>query len=192
MYLQISGRILLMIIMTYCFGKGQFWPIMALIVIHMVALAIGSIVSRVCRIEQSCNIELVLYSCLFGLANIYCPNWISYQNKDEKKHGKHTYTILREVVIQIVLILENFAMLSTVIYCAVWKEDSSIYKQDVLMKLAIFATCVHLVGVGLRMIYYNKYHIWRSVLWRDFWTSLHTTKRKLHNICSSMWLLLPK
>ena len=130
-----------MIIMTYCFGKGQFWPIMALIVIHMVALAIGSIVSRVCHIGQSCNIELVLYSCFFGLANIYCPNWISYQNKDEKKHGKHTYTILREVVIHIVLILENFAMLSTVIYCAVWKQNSSIYKQNILMKLGICKLC---------------------------------------------------
>ena len=125
-----------MIILTYCFGKGQFWPIMTLIGVHMIALAIGSIICRVCHVRQEFNAELMLYSCLFGLANIYCPNWITYQNKDEKEHGTYTFTILREVVIQSVIILENFAMLSAVIYSAVWKENSSIFGQTFLMHLA--------------------------------------------------------
>jgi hypothetical protein len=142
----------------------------------MIALAIGSIICRVYQIGQTCKPELILYSCLFGLSNIYCPNWITYQNKNEKKHGEHSYTILRELVIQVVIILENFAMLSAVIYSAVWNGNSSIFGQKVLMHLAIFATCVHLVGVGLRIIYNNKYHIWRSILWRDFRDSRQTFK----------------
>ena len=62
--------------MTYSFGKGQFWPLMLLIGIHMMAIAIVCVISRVRHIGQKLNAQLVLHSCLFGLANIYCPNWI--------------------------------------------------------------------------------------------------------------------
>ena len=157
-----------MISMTYCFGKGQFWPLMLLIGIHVMAIAIGCIISRVHHIEQELNLQLVLYSFLFGLANIYCPNWISYQNSKEEKSGTHSYTILREVVIQVAFILENIAMLSVVVYSAIVNENSVIYRQTVLMYLAIIATVVHLVGVGLRIVYYKNYHIWRKILWLDF------------------------
>ena len=154
--------------MTYCFGKGQFWPLMLLIGIHVMAIAIGCVISRVHHIRQELNLQLVLYSCLFGLANIYCPNWISYQNSKEERSGTHSYTILREFVIQVAFILENIAMLSVVVYSAIGNENSVIYRQTVLMYLAIIATVVHLVGVGLRIVYYKNYHIWRKILWLDF------------------------
>ena len=154
--------------MTYSFGKGQFWPLMLLIGIHMMAIAIGCLISRVRHIGQELNAQLVLYSCLFGLANIYCPNWISYQNSNEDKKGTHSYTILREFFIQMAFILENLVMLSIVIYSAIGNKNSVIYGQTDLMYLAIIATVTHLVGVGLRVIYYKKYHIWKNILWKDF------------------------
>ena len=170
-YLQITGRIVLMISMTYSFGKGQFWPLMLLISIHSTAIAIGCIISRVRHIDQELNAHLVLHSCLYGLANIYCPNWISYQNSNEDDKGSHSYTILREFVLQIAFILENLIMLSSVIYSVVVNETSVIYGQTILMYLAITATVVHLVGVCLRVVYYKNYHIWRSILWKDFKSS---------------------
>ena len=170
-YLHIIGRIVLMISMTYSFGKGQFWPLMLLIGIHMMAIAIGCLISRVRHIGQELNAQLVVYSCLFGLANIYCPNWISYENSNENKKGTHSYTILRELVIQMAFILENLAMLSVVVYSVVANETSVIYGQTILMYLAITATVVHLVGVCLRVLYYKNYHIWRNILWKDFKSS---------------------
>ena len=161
-----------MVSLTYCFGNGQFWPLMLLIGTHTLAIAIGSIMNRVCHIGQKFNAQLVLYSCLFGLANLYCPNWISYQNSDEKVSGQHSYTILREFVIQMIFILENLIMLSVVIYSATVAEGSVIYGQTVLMYLAIIATVIHLIGVCLRVVYYKNYHIWRNILWKDFKSSL--------------------
>ena len=161
-----------MILMTYCFGKGQFWPLMLLIGIHVIAIAICCIIIRVRHIGQKFNSQLVMYSCLFGLANIYCPNWISYQNSDEEVSGTHSYTILREFIIQIAFILENLIMLSVVTYSAFGYENSVIYSQTVLVYLAAIATITHLVGVGLRIVYYNNYHIWRNILWRDFKNSV--------------------
>ena len=164
-----------MILMTYCFGKGQFWPLMLLIGIHVMAIAICCIIIRVRHIGQKFNGQLVMYSCLFGLANIYCPNWISYQNSDEEVSGTHSYTILREFVIQIAFILENLIMLSVVIYSAFGYENSVIYGQTILVYLAAIATVTHLVGVGLRIVYYSNYHIWRNILWRDFKNSVKRT-----------------
>ena len=80
-----------------------------------------------------------LYSCVFGLANIYCPNWIAYQNSEEKKYGTHSYTILREFVIQLVLITENIIMLIIVVYSATSNDQSVIYGQRILMYVAITA-----------------------------------------------------
>ena len=160
-----------MVSLTYCFGNGQFWPLMLLIGTHTLAIAIGSILNRVCHIGQKFNAQLVLYSCLFGLANLYCPNWISYQNINENKRGTHSYTILRELVIQMAFILENLAMLTIVIYSVVANKTSVIYGQTILMYLAITATVVHLVGVCLRVLYYKNYHIWRNILWKDFKSS---------------------
>ena len=142
-----------MISMTYSFGKGQFWPLMLLIGIHTtaiaitMAIAISCIISRVRHIKQKLDAELVLYSCLFGLANIYCPNLISYQNSNEEEKGTHSYTILREVILQMAFILENLVMLSIVIYSVVGNKTCVIYGQTILMYLAITATVVHLVGV---------------------------------------------
>ena len=170
-YLQIIGRLVLMISMTYSFGKGQFWPLMLLIGIHTMVIAIGCIISRVRHIDQELNAHLVLHSCLYGLANIYCPNWISYQNSNEDEKGSHSYTILREFVLQMAFILENLIMLSSVIYSVVVNETCVIYGQTILMYLAITATVVHLVGVCLRILYYKSYHIWRSILWKDFKSS---------------------
>ena len=161
-----------MVSLIYCFGNGQFWPLMLLIGTHTLAIAIGSIINRVCHIGQKFNAQLVLYSCLFGLANLYCPNWISYQNSDENVSGKHSYTILREFVIQMIFILENLIMLSVVIYSATIAEGSVIYGQTVLMYLAIIATVIHLIGVCLRILYYKNYHIWRNILWKDFKSSV--------------------
>ena len=148
---------------------------MLLIGIHVMAIAICCIIIRVRHIGQKFNGQLVMYSCLFGLANIYCPNWISYQNSDEEVSGTHSYTILREFVIQMAFILENLIMLSVVIYSAFGYENSVIYGQTILVYLAAIATVTHLVGVGLRIVYYNNYHIWRNILWRDFKNSVKRT-----------------
>ena len=62
-------------------------------------------------------------------------------------------------------------MLSTVI-CNIYNESNAIHGQEELMLLAISAMVIHLGGVLLRIIYYNYFHIWQSVLWSDFRTTL--------------------
>ena len=160
-----------MIILTYCFGKGQIWPLFAMTCLHIMFIAIGSVICRVI-IERKFTARIVLYSCLYGLANIYCPNWINekYDDVDETQEA-HSYTLLRELAIQMIIILENIAMLSTVI-CNIYNESNAIHGQEELMLLAIAAMVIHLGGVFFRIIYYNYFHIWQSVLWNDFRTTL--------------------
>ena len=171
-FFQVIGRLILIVLFNYCWGKGLFFPSMAFVAIHVfVFTAIVTIFQwKVLSYELNFTLKTftrVFYNSFNGLANLYCCNWIESKSKDKLKKKIdlefNTISIMFELGTQLLFLLENF-----IIFISCW-YSFSLYKEGGILKIiAAVSIAIHFLGAILKMLYYWKFYIWRNLIWKDF------------------------
>ena len=160
--LQVIGSIFLIILMTYCFGNGVFWPTMFLVALHIIILAVSRIIFGLYCEKPEKNSTLCVHSILFGIVNLYCPTWIPYQF--EKTEDPYQ-TMPRELSIQALCLMENIICFSIVMAYRLKEVDDGTH--EIRCKIAIVAICACLFGLALKLYYLKAFHLWRDILWKN-------------------------
>ena len=109
----------------------------------------------------------VFYNIFNGLANLYCHNWINF-NENEKKGNSpefyHNFVLISELGTQIIFMIENVFIFTFSMY------TFSTNKQEhakILIGMVGTAFAIQFIGAMLKLCYYWNYHIWRNLLWDD-------------------------
>ena len=158
--MKIFGRLICLILVTYCTGSGNFWPLMVFVTCHIVLVIV---------IDFSCSYKMVpkitteiIFNCLFnGLANIYtCHNWFnpSVKSSPSGQSFNTTYT-LRCILIESLLMLENLMAVTVV-----WTT----FSLTLPFYLCLISFFLYFGGVLLKLFYYKQLHIWRILYWEHF------------------------
>ena len=168
--LQISCRLLAFVLLAYCFGPGNFWPMILLLQLHIVLMAgLHFITSR--QIEQryaKISWPRLLHHCLLnGIGNIYIHNCITYmdeksikermkkQHKERQGKRRKKTTFWRQVLFNTIFVLENIAVIVLV---------TIKLPHSVPVSLLYFIAFGHLFGLILNLVYYQFFHLWKDSL----------------------------
>ena len=170
-FLQISCRLLAFVLLAYCFGPGEFWPMVLILQLHILLMAgLHYITSHQMKTKKSDNItrRRLLHHCILnGIGNIYLHNCITYMDgKAEKERKKNKYeeseqveakktTFWRQLIFNVIFVLENMAVITLV---CIKMPDT------VPLPLLIFIPLGHLFGIFLNVFYYQFYHLWKESL----------------------------
>ena len=157
--------------LNYCTGIGHFWPSIAFVAIHVMLYAICATIIQVAHLKYEFTTKMFLGNVFNGLANLYCHNWIRFDWKKPEKNAKKN-TLLAEFSTQLFLIAENSIILIFAFYTTMLDETAYLFHQKIILKIVISAFVLHLIGVLLKALYYWKFHIWRNIIWKDFWDQI--------------------
>ena len=162
---------MLIILMTYCFGNGVFWPTTLFLALHSIFIAVSY---HNWKFGNDFEMRRFFHCCMIGLANIYCQTWIPYTGYSSDKALKDVLSksrmIHREICTTVLFIIENMIILIIMIYSTLINSSSIIYHNMILLHLTMGAIFLHCLGVFLRFFYLNGYHVWRDLIWTDFWS----------------------
>ena len=171
-FLQISSRLLAFVLFAYCFGPGQFWPMILSVQFHILLMAaLHYLTSRQFETDYAhiSRKRLIHHCILNGIGNIYVHNCITYMDdkavKDRKKSmsneakdgRKIRTTFWRQVLFNGIFVLEN----TVVIICV-----HTILPDKVPVLLLIYIGLSHLIGLLFHVIYYQFFHLWKDLLYR--------------------------
>ena len=152
---------------NYCCGKGLFWPSMVLVAGHVVIFALFTTLIQIIVFKYEASFLRVFYNIFNGLANLYCHNWINF-NENEKKGNSpefyHNFVLISELGTQIIFMIENVFIFTFSMY------TFSTNKQEhakILIGMVGTAFAIQFIGAMLKLCYYWNYHIWRNLLWDD-------------------------
>ena len=157
--LQVSSRLVAFILFAYSRGDGNFWPMFVIVLIHIAFMSlihfyqINKNADANDRRKTPCL--LTYQSILNGISNLYLRNLIlplpdREKNKDKDKNESFHHQLL----VDIVFTLENVI----IIFLAAF------FVEDIPIELLMFVISSHLLGLLLKGTYYQKFHIWSSVL----------------------------
>ena len=170
-FLQITCRLLAFVFLAYCFGPGEFWPMVALLQLHILLMASLHSVTSHQMLKRSSNwivrLRLLHHCVLNGIANIYLHNCITYldekaeadrkkkrqEDKDYEEEKKTTFR--RQAIFNVIFIVENILIIAFV---------RSKIPDEVPSGLLIFLFFGHLFGIMLSMVYYQYLHLWKDTL----------------------------
>ena len=160
----------LIIIFAYCCGKGNFWPAMALIAIHVAIYCSFSTFFQTFIMKSAFTLKMVIYNVMNSLANLYCHNWIHYDLKNQNTPVRTLppFTIMKELGSQSLLIIENIIILVITYVQIKWTSGSNLYEQTTVLWITVVMFCLHFLGIVFKFWYYFKYHIWRNLITREF------------------------
>ena len=85
-FLQISCRLLTFVLLSYCFGPGNFWPMIAILQFHILLMAVLHYYTTEqrefedWRSDTITNLRLLHHCILNGIGNIYIHNRITYMD----------------------------------------------------------------------------------------------------------------
>ena len=100
--LQISCRLLAFVLLAYGFGPGQFWPMIAILQMHILLMAtLHFITFKDVEVDNTkIGLHRKLHHCLLnGIGNIYIHNCITYMDeKDVKERMKMKHEKRRDQV----------------------------------------------------------------------------------------------
>ena len=169
-FLQITSRLLTFVLLAYCFGPGNFWPMIVLVNFHIILMGIlHFITSRESERNYTLgNWKRTLHHCLLnGIGNIYIHNYIIYMDEKKMKEKMKRRTVnngpnirktfYRQVIFNGIFILENTVVVAYAL--------SNRYMNDqipgVLLGLIPFG---QLMGLLFHVIYYQFFHLWKELL----------------------------
>jgi hypothetical protein len=179
--LQISSRLLIIVIYAYLFGPGNFWPMIVCVICHILLMSFLNYMISYDWLKENFQNKhgKIFYHCLLnGICNLYLHNWIVkinkvsdmeksiyYKRSDEcitsknrKTQGRKTNdkrtssTVFRQVTFDIIFILET---------CIVVLVSHFKLKED-LDEILTFVAISQVVGIFLKFIYYYQFHIWKN------------------------------
>ena len=175
-FLQISTRLLAFVLLAYCFGHGNFWPMVVMLQIHIIMMAVlHYYISEQRKFGGWCskpvkNLRLLNHCLLNGIANIYLHNRITYMDsKTEKqrmalkfenpcvqemswyKIKKHTFW--RQAIFNLIFVSENMFIIILL---------QTVIPGVVPVILLILIPVGHLLGIILNIAYYKFFHLWKD------------------------------
>ena len=157
---QITSRLFALTLYAYIFKNGNFWPMILSVMIHL--LLMSYLHFRNSNEWESDVFKKkgfkIAYHCLInGICNLYLHNWIGPINQQESDRGKSTIkkgdTSFRQILFDLIFILENFAMV-------VWARI--VLREYLHIGLFVFVLFSQYLGIGLKWLYYYKFHIWKN------------------------------
>ena len=165
--LQITSRLFALIFYAYAFGKGNFWPMLLSVAIHVVVMSLlHYLTSDEWMLDTFKGKKIkIFYHCLInGICNIYFHNWIGQRNDSTseskvirvKKHG----TVFRQSLSDTIFVIENASIL-TFSYIRLKNYLGSNLLSSDLLYVFIFILVSQYVGILLKIIYYFHFHIWK-------------------------------
>ena len=154
----IFARMNCIILFMYFWGPGEFYPGIALIVLHTLIMgALHYNFSNVAGVLNTrdtglCNFKL-LYACLInGLSNIFSHNFVRmYEQGDKAVKGK-MFTFTRQFVFDMIFLIENIVLMS--VGCS-----ADIAPLNDINTIKWFVTAIllfHLLGLAQKITYYKK------------------------------------
>ena len=185
----ITSRLFVFVLLAYCFGDGHFYPMVSIVIVHMIIMSIVHYVTTPTKrynietnllIVKSKRLQVILqvgYQCLLnGISNIYLYNHIlPLPEKDDKRKqtetgsddptqkGTETFEkTLVESLIQDkrqVAVDMMFAIVSLIIVII-----SSVRVEGVPIQVYLMIAVLQIVGVLLKVVYYKTLHIWSGRL----------------------------
>ena len=180
--LQISSRLLALIIYAYTFGDGNFWPMIATVMVHIFFMSVlHYFISDEWELKSFRKKHFkIMYHCLINeICNLYVHNWIvqicktkdlnrirlSQENTKPKRQNiksKHVKlvrkvkkdgTVFRQTLFDAIFVIENLIILLLAHFT---------FYEELPSGLMIFIALSQYVGIGLKTIYYSKFHIWSN------------------------------
>ena len=173
----ITSRLFVFVFLAYCFGDGQFYPMVVVVVIHMLLMT-GfhwlttdnfNIKKKFIFVTNKTlqDSSQVFYQCLLnGISNIFIYNDILALPSEEKNETKAKTSkdqseskILAVVKKWKQAIVDTFFVLESLIIIV-----TSSYLVDGLPPfLVIMVVILHILGLALKVFYYKSLHIWSGM-----------------------------
>ena len=162
--LQLSTRLLVLVL--YAYVCGNFWPMIVSVIIHIIIMSIlHYFTSNQKEIEAFSQKPLTVgYHCLVnGISNLYLHNWISHIDSSnqrrktisEVKKMKKNGTILRQTIFDTIILVENFVILVVA---------GIRFPECLTISFLISAGACQCIGLILKMVYYQRFHIWKDAI----------------------------
>ena len=162
--LQISSRLIALVLYAYTFGEGQFWQMIVSVMIHIVLMSVlhhwtsdewGMETFQRKGFKRTFKI---MYHCLInGICNLYIHNWIMQIKNDnskmQRKQFKKKGTVFRQTLYDTIFVVENLI----IIFMSYIK-----FRDDLPPGLLIFIAFSQYIGIALKLVYYSKFHIWST------------------------------
>ena len=155
--LQISSRLLALIIYAYCFGPGIFWKMIASVLAHILVMSLLHFLTsdewKWESFDGKC-LKIMYHSLLNGICNLYLHNWITAVGSDSdskmRKTTTETGTVYRQILFETIFLLQNLAIMATAYY----KLSNLPYE------VMIFIAVAQIVAISTKTCYYYHHHIW--------------------------------
>ena len=188
-FLQISSRLLALILYAYTFGDGNFWPMIASVMVHILLMSgLHYYTSDEWHLETFKHRPLkIIYHCLInGICNLYLHNWIVQINKTvdrtatntkksmtnkQKRKTKKNGTGFRQLLFDTIFIVENLLILIT---------SYLILDYEICYQLFVFVALSQYFGIALKSIYYWKFHIWSTSFHHKTWYKKKKNVQEAH------------
>ena len=155
---QISARLFIIVLLAYSCEDGNFWPMMLAISIHMLGMAFvhwrtiqlkkhDSRENKGFRGYRHVSNSKMAYQCLLhGVSNLYMymrvpPLFVAKKAKDQ-------------IWVDLIFVIENIVVVSL----------AYAFVEDLPFWILLAVLTVHTVGLLLKVIYYQKFHIWSSLI----------------------------
>ena len=161
----ITSRLFIFVFLSYCFGDGQFYPMVIVVVFHMLFMAGFHWLTTE---TESFNIKTnfvfvtnktlqrclqVFYQCLLnGISNIYLYNDI-LALPSEEKNVKKIPTKWKQPMVDTIFVLESLVIVVI----------SLVHVEGLPGSLVIMVVILHILGLLLKVFYYRSLHIWSGV-----------------------------
>ena len=181
--LQISSRLLIIVIYAYLFGPGQFWPMMTSVLGHILVMTLLNYMLSYDWLMQNFpnrQYRKIFYHCLLnGICNLYIHNWIvkidkvsdfdentgeineDYVNNMSKRQSK---TVSRKGFHK----RTSSTLFRQFIFDIIFVLETSVivivapYKLGTNEWILAFIALSQIFGITLKVIYYYQFHIWKN------------------------------
>lgn len=158
--LQITSRLLALILYAYLFGPGNFWIMIVSVTIHIFLMSLlHFLTSDEWDMATFKNQHFkIVYHCLInGICNLYLHNWIiqitNTASQKRKPQLKKEGTIFRQIVFDTIFVVEN---------CVIIIVSYFQLQENLPVGLLILIPMSQYIGILLKCVYYYKYHIWKN------------------------------
>ena len=158
--LQITSRLFGLILYAYTFGRGNFWPMIVTVLIHILIMA--TLHYLTCDESEikffGRKWHKIIYHCILnGICNLYLHNLVHPIQKGtlekqkivSEEHG----TIFRQTMFDTIFVVE-----SGFIFVLTYLKLEE-YLPVGVMSFIMVCQCL---GIFLKWIYYYKYHVWKN------------------------------
>ena len=183
----ITSRLFVFVLLAYCFGDGHFYPMVSIVIVHMIIMSIVHYVTTPTKrynietnllIVKSEKIQVILqvgYQCLLnGISNIYLYNHIlplpekadkrkrtetgSDNPTKSRKDTESSQKTFRESLIQDKRQVAIDMMFAIVSLIIV--IISSVRVEGIPIEVYLMIAFLQILGVLLKVVYYKTLHIW--------------------------------